>query len=205
MQRAAYGEGVSRETEERLGIYCELLKKWNPRINLVAGGTIQDAAHRHFADSVQIGHLATSWERWVDLGSGGGFPGLVVGCMFPESEVILVESDRRKCLFMETVIREVGIKARTINERIACVPELRADVVSARALAPLDVLLGFMLRHASSNGVGLFLKGRGYRTELEQARQRWTFDHETVQSRTQEDSAILRVSRLKPVSGDSSV
>ena len=136
---------VSRETKARLEIYAELLRKWNPKINLVSKGTIDDLWSRHIIDSAQIYALACHpIEHWIDLGSGGGFPGLVIAIMAADrgspGKTTLVESDARKCAFLRTVIRETGANATVMNERIEVLPSLEADILSARALGSLELL-----------------------------------------------------------------
>ncbi|MCL4170695.1 UNVERIFIED_CONTAM: hypothetical protein GTU68_049362, partial [Idotea baltica] len=133
---------VSRETFAALQAYAALLEKWNPKINLVSKSSLQDLWNRHILDSAQLFSLVQHpHNTWADLGSGGGFPGLVIAIMALESgspdQVILIESDTRKAAFLRTVIRELGLRASVINKRIEQVDPLDADVISARALADL--------------------------------------------------------------------
>ena len=114
---------VSRETIDRLSIYANLLEKWNPRINLVSRSTLDDLWSRHIVDSAQLFELApVTAKHWVDLGSGGGFPGLVIAILAkelrPELEVVLVESDQRKCAFLRTVSRETNCGAVVHSKRV---------------------------------------------------------------------------------------
>ena len=199
MDKSDIARVVSRETIERLNVYVELLKRWNPKINLVSPATIQDVWARHIGDSLQIADLDTSNSRWADIGSGAGFPGLVVACQSPERDVVLVESDRRKCLFMQTVIRECRLAARVVNSRIENLDTVGASVLSARALAPLPNLLDFASQHLEHDGVCLFLKGANRQSEILEARRYWTFELDEVQSQTNENSAILRIRGLKRV------
>ena len=134
---------VSRETVERLETHVALLCKWNPRINLVAASTLAEVWTRHVADSAQLWPLRPPGARlWLDLGSGAGFPGLVVAALAaeeaPDLRVRLVESDARKAAFLATVAREADLPAEVLVERWQRLPPQAADVVSARALAPLD-------------------------------------------------------------------
>ncbi|MEL6648977.1 MAG: 16S rRNA (guanine(527)-N(7))-methyltransferase RsmG, partial [Pseudomonadota bacterium] len=165
------GLDVSRETIERLKVYEALLNKWNPAINLVAHSTLAGAWQRHIVDSAQIYGLADcDPEHWADLGSGGGFPGMVIAILAAEkltpSWVSLVESDTRKCTFLRTVARETGVKVNIKNVRIEDCPPLKADVLSARALADLKTLLSFCDQHLSASGQALFLKGATWQKEL---------------------------------------
>ncbi len=190
---------VSRETNERLKVYVDLVAKWNPRINLVSRNSMADLWARHVVDSAQLCALtAGKIGKWVDLGSGGGFPGVVVAIMLsetqPNTSVTLVESDQRKCAFLRTALRETGCTAEVISERIELAKPLQADVLSARALADLDTLLSFTSRHLKPDGLGLFPKGESWREELEQAQSKWRFDLEVAKSETDPEAAILKVS-----------
>lgn len=195
---------VSRETSDRLGIYAQLLRKWNPRINLVSRNTLDDLETRHIADSMQVFDLASrGWKHWADLGSGGGFPGLVIAILAaefsPEAQVTLVESDQRKCAFLRTVIRETGVPAAVIAERIEATAPLSADILSARALADLDALLGFADRHLGDAGTALFSKGANWKKEVDNARVQWRFDCEATTSRTEPNAVILKIGGITRV------
>ncbi|MFY0681985.1 MAG: 16S rRNA (guanine(527)-N(7))-methyltransferase RsmG [Thalassovita sp.] len=189
---------VSRETMDRLEIYAALLEKWNPRINLVSKSTISDMWQRHFVDSAQIFDLGPQDARsWVDLGSGGGFPGLVIAIIAaelrPDQKVTLVESDARKSTFLRTVVRETGIKADVLTDRVEKIASLGADVVSARALADLSTLLGFAKHHLKPEGTCLFPKGVSWEKEIKDAGESWRFEHESLKSGTETGAVILRI------------
>lgn len=189
---------VSRETLERLSNYHDLLLKWGARINLVSRATLDDAWTRHFADSAQIFDLAPPDARvWADLGSGAGFPGLVVAMLAaelrPSLRVRLIEADQRKAAFLRTVARETGIDADIVADRIESASPSNADVVSARALAPLADLLAMAERHLLPGGVCLFPKGARYRDEIAEALETYTFDCENYPSKTDADSVILKI------------
>ncbi len=151
---------------KRLEIYEALLKKWQRTINLVGDSTLPDVWIRHFADSLQISEAAPEARRWLDLGSGGGFPGLVTAIRYaddPAAHVHLIESDQRKCAFLRGVSRETGTPATVHCGRIeAIVPDLDApiDAVSARALTPLATLLGYAEKFIDKGAVGVFSKGQ---------------------------------------------
>ena len=192
---------VSRETAERIAIYEELLRKWSPKINLVSPSSLNEAARRHFDDSLQVAALAGEGvQKWVDLGSGGGFPGAVVAIQLaetqPDTQMILVESDQRKAAFLRTVSRETSVRFKVIAERIEAVESLSADVVSARALASLEKLLEYMSHHAAHKGRGIFLKGEGWRNEVREAEKTWRFTYEVHKSITNTDAAIIEVGDL---------
>jgi len=187
---------VSRETLGRLETYQVLLARWNPRINLVARSTVDSVWDRHFTDSAQLFALRPADARvWADLGSGGGFPGLVIAILAAEAaralRVTLVESDQRKCAFLSTVLRETGVAATVLARRIEFVPPLGADVVSARALAPLETLIGYAQRHLAPGGRALFLKGESLSAELDIARRSWRFTQEIVPSLTDPSAAVV--------------
>lgn len=189
---------VSRETQARLETYADLLLKWNPRINLVSKKSLEDMWTRHFADSAQIHELAPHpVEHWVDLGSGGGFPGLVIAILAKDVasplRMTLIESDARKAAFLRVVIRETGINATVLNDRIEKAKPQHADVVSARALTDLNGLLGFAERHMAPGGTALFLKGASWENELADAERTWRFTYRLVKSATEDGPVIFAI------------
>jgi len=191
---------VSRETIDQLKLYVSLLAQWQARINLVANATLTEVWHRHVADSAQIVALAPPAPRtWVDLGSGGGFPGLVVAIMLHGvgTRVTRVESDRRKCAFLAEVARQTGITVEIQTARIEQMATQAmlgpVDVVSARALAPLVRLISLSLPFFGADTIGIFPKGRGADSEIEEARATWAFDVETVPSLTDAEARIVLV------------
>ncbi|UYV37316.1 16S rRNA (guanine(527)-N(7))-methyltransferase RsmG [Rhodobacteraceae bacterium D3-12] len=195
---------VSRETFERLELYAALLAKWNPRINLVAKSTIPDLWTRHIVDSLQVFRVFDGTAtHWADLGSGGGFPGLVIAIAAAETgnpaSTTLVESDQRKATFLRTVIRETGIKAEVIAERIEAVSPLNADVISARALADLGKLMGYAAPHLALGGVCLFQKGKNWKSEVQTAREAWQFSYDALTSTTESDAVVLKIKGLSRV------
>lgn len=197
---------VSRETLDRLDLYARLLGQWQKAVNLVSAKTLPQVWERHFADSAQLYRMAPEAKRWSDLGSGAGFPGLVVAILMAErgqGRVTLVESDVRKCAFMREVARQTGITVDIVDERIESfstsgrISETAVDVISARALAPLDRLLELSSALFSRNTLGLFLKGRELRSELDEAQRRWAFDSTVVPSLTDASGQILQVRALR--------
>lgn len=192
---------VSRETQEKLELYHGLLKKWNPRINLVSPTTLSDAWERHFLDSLQVFSLAPSnLESWADFGSGGGFPGAVVGIALhdksPSSKVTLVESDQRKATFLRTVSRETKVPMTIVSERVEHIETLKSDVISARALAPLDALLEMTALHLREGGTALFQKGENWREEIATAEKRWHFSWHPHKSVTNPNAVVLEIGEL---------
>jgi len=198
------GDNVSRETSERLKIFRDLLTKWNSKINLVSPSSLPNLETRHFKDSSQVLDIApTHFEDWVDLGSGGGFPGIIVAILCAELRpkvcFKLIESDRRKCAFLRSVSRETGVLVEIIDERIEDIPPLHAEVISARALAPLSKLLEYSERHLAPEGTAIFLKGEQWQEELRDAQSRWKFKCDAFNSSTSTQARILRVKEISRV------
>jgi len=191
------GLDVSRETMQRLEDFEPLLTKWNNKINLVSSNSLKDLWVRHIADSIQVFRVAPPAVQWVDLGSGGGFPGLIVAILAvdecPDLKVSLIESDQRKAAFLRTVVRKVNVDCEVISERIEKTPQKQADIVSARALADLVTLLEYSDRHLKPNGTALFSKGVNWKKELDSARQRWRFDVDVIESLTRPGAVILKI------------
>ena len=155
---------VSRETLDRLFSFCDLVEKWNPAINLISKSGIAEIWNRHIIDSAQLFQQMPDRAReWCDLGSGGGFPGIVLAILAkqlqPNAQVILVESDRRKSVFLAQASRLLDIDVRVKTQRIEELEPQNADVLSARALAPLSDLCGYAYRHLKPDGVAIFPKG----------------------------------------------
>jgi 16S rRNA (guanine527-N7)-methyltransferase len=196
--------GVSRETLERLKTYEAELLRWQPAVNLVAPATLGSIWHRHFADSAQLMPLLPAGaSNLVDLGTGGGFPGLVLAIMGAETglRVTLVEADRRKSAFLGQVARAVGIAVDIVVSRIESIETQtrigQPDVITARALAPFGRLVGWSLPLFGADTTGVFLKGRDAARELEDARKSWDFEAQLVASVTDNDASIVVVRRPK--------
>lgn len=194
------GVNVSRETMERLRTFEALVQKWSPKINLVARATLPDIWQRHIIDSAQLASLAPQpIAHWADLGSGAGFPGLVIAILQANSspaKFTLVESDQRKATFLRTCVRELSLTATLLTERIEDTAPLKAEVVTARALAPLPRLLPLVQRHLVPTGIALLPKGQSAQTEIDEARKTWHFDLEITPSQTQPAAQILRLERI---------
>ncbi len=195
---------VSRETTERLEVYAETLRKWNPKINLVAKSTLDDLWDRHIADSLQLlARVKPSTQHLVDIGSGGGFPGLVVAIVAVELEnperTTLIESDQRKSAFLRTVLRETNARAEILNQRIEESPPQKADVLTARALADLTKLLGYADQHLASDGTALFLKGKSWREEIKAAQETWRFRWNAIESKTNAEAVLLEIGEITRV------
>lgn len=197
------GQSVSRETAERLELFAELFRKWARIINLVAPSTLDELWHRHIADSAQIYQLSPNPSRWLDLGSGGGFPGIITAIMLAETGggwVHLVESNQKKAAFLRVALNETGARGSVHPERIESVigsiPS--CEKISARAVAELDQLLLWSSKWMiDSDTTAFFHKGRDYRSELAKARSRWDFDLVENISVVEPDSVILEISGLR--------
>lgn len=197
--------GVSRETVEKLATYEAMLKQWQKTINLVAPSTLPHVWRRHFADSAQLWRLRPPEARsWLDLGSGAGFPGLVIAILASEqggTRHTLIESDSRKTAFIREVARATGVVVDILCARIE-IPETRVKVgevncVTARALAPLPRLLELAYPYFGATTVGLFSKGREAAAEIEQARQGWAFEAGLNPSVTDPHGCVLVLKLLK--------
>lgn len=189
---------VSRETAERLDRFAALVAHWTARINLVSRASLAEIHTRHILDSAQLFDLAPAgWRHWADLGSGGGFPGIVIAILArdrcPGARVTLVESDQRKAAFLRTAVRELDLPADVRAARAGDLPPLAADVLSARALAPLADLLPLALCHLAPGGIALFPKGRRAGEEVAAARRNWRFEAESLPSLTDPEARILRI------------
>ena len=215
---------VSRETIERLEVYEALLRAWQKRINLVASTSLNDIWHRHFADSAQLARLIPpEVSTMVDLGSGAGFPGLVLALILgdrssrptsmfsrtgqrPQSpgmpyRIALIESDGRKAAFLREAARQTGATVEILATRIEN-PQTQAkvgcvDLVTARALAPLAKLLPMAAPYFAAGSAGLFLKGRGVQAEIDGARTKFAFGVELVASVTATDGRIAVIRDLQ--------
>ncbi len=198
---------VSRETLDDLIQYESLLRRWQSVKNLVAEDSLDDIWHRHFFDSAQLVELApTDARTWVDLGSGAGFPGFVVALLKkadPQFTVHLIEANGRKCTFLRELKRllnaPVEIHNQRIESRIDSVTVKPADVVSARALAPLDKLLAYAEPFFAQETIGLFLKGKNADSEIEAAQKHWCFAYHKIASQSAPEGCVIKVTNLAGV------
>jgi 16S rRNA (guanine527-N7)-methyltransferase len=195
---------VSRETIARLEEYERQLRRWTPKINLVSDASLEAIWSRHFADSAQLLRLSRNpGGTWADLGSGAGFPGMVIavlsGEVAPERDVVLVESDSRKAAFLTALAREIAPDTRVVRERAELLPPIGATTVSARALAPLRDLLPLATRHLAPGGECLFLKGARAESELTEARQHWIIGTDKFPSMTDPNGVVLRIGDITRV------
>ena len=188
---------LSENVKNKLKIYENNLKKWQSKINLVSSSTLNDVYERHFYDSVQLWELIPKdVKTLIDFGSGAGFPALVLAILNQEEnngkiKISLVESDARKCAFIEQTARLCGVQVSIINKRIEDVAPFEADVVTARALASLDKLLDYSRDFVSDKSLCLFLKGEKVDEEIENAKKKYQFDYEKISSQTNKNSSVL--------------
>lgn len=192
------------DLQEKLALYLKLLRKWQKSINLISNNTLDDAWQRHFEDSLQLADFVPENAVLFDLGSGAGFPGLVLAIARPDLAVTLIESDTKKCTFLSTVSRETMTDVSVVNQRIENVSrETIPTVVSARALSALDKLLDYALPWALENPdlMLLLLKGENAETEITEAQKRYDFRCESFPSKTG-NGVLLKLTdlALKPVS-----
>jgi 16S rRNA (guanine527-N7)-methyltransferase len=199
---AAYG--VSRETLARLERYVALLRRWQPAQNLVSSATLDEVWARHVADSAQLLALAPGASAWLDLGSGAGLPGIVIGCMLPESgRIRLVESNQRKCAFLRAAIRETGARADVTCARIESALKGLApvEIVTARAVAPLGQLCQWVAPLVTAGARCLFHKGREIDQEIAEASLHWRIDLLEHRSRVASGSWVLEIRGLERIAG----
>jgi len=197
------GVDVSRETIQDLEAFAALTIKWTVKINLIAKASIPEIWDRHIVDSAQLYAIAPeNYQKWVDIGSGGGFPGIVMAIIAkqkrPDARFVLIESDQRKATFLRTAARELNLAVEVIAARIEDAPEQSADVVSARALATLSSLIPFVQRHLKPDGICLLHKGKQAHAEIADAELNWSFhiaDHPSI---TDPEGRLLAIQRISP-------
>ena len=192
---------VSRETLIGFCEYESLLLKWNSKINLISKNTLTDIWSRHFLDSGQIiKHVDASRKRWIDIGSGAGFPGLVIALLLRDRkidcELILVEKNTKKVFFLNEVIRKLDLNVKVVNDDIGTLEPLKADILTARAFSELNYLIQIAHIHRVDEGICLFLKGKNYRFELDKTLNYWFFDYDMVDSLSSSSGKIIRVRKI---------
>jgi 16S rRNA (guanine527-N7)-methyltransferase len=189
--------GVSRETLEKLDHFVAEIRRWNRAINMVAPTSLPHIWSRHIADSAQLWSLrppqATSW---IDLGSGGGLPGLVIAILSGDTApqtLTLVESDQRKAAFLSTMARSLNLPIQVLNARAESIQNVSADILTARAFGPLPTLIGLVTQLRSPEGTALLPKGKTYNIELDAALRQWDFDYKLHPSLTDPNAAIVEI------------
>nr|WP_182419776.1 16S rRNA (guanine(527)-N(7))-methyltransferase RsmG [Bartonella sp. HY038] len=204
-QLKAISPDVSRETFDDLIAFEELVLKWQAKINLVANNAIGELWQRHILDSVQLYQYGLGANQWFDIGSGGGFPGIILAILMKQQgqgEICLIESNSKKCAFLNTAIAHLDLPAKVYNDRIenSSLVQQAPDIISARALASLTELFGLCQNWlAKASTYALFQKGKNYKDEILEAQLLWSFDVEVFQSVIDKDSVILKISNLFPL------
>ena len=190
---------VSRETEDRLAIFVELLDRWRQKTNLISNSTFATVWTRHIADSAQLSALAPDAKRWVDMGSGAGFPGLVIAIQLadvPGAVVHCIESDGRKCAFLREAARATGAAAVIHPERVEAIEPKSlgtVDAVTARAFAPLPLTLELARPWMERGAIAVFPRGESAKDQIAALPEAWAYAIETLQSVVNPKAAILRI------------
>ncbi len=185
------------DIQTRLETYQALLLKWQKSVNLVSNSTLSDSWNRHFIDSAQLAKFITKLNPIVvDIGSGGGFPGMVLAIML-DGEFHLIESDQKKCIFLSEVSRETKTKVIIHNDRIETSTIHKVDYITSRACANVSQLFSWTEKLVSHETKCLFLKGKNYSIELDEAKKDWQFDFSNHPSVTESESAILELKNIR--------
>lgn len=192
---------VSRETLDMLDCFLSRIREWSKKINLVSKGDLNHLEDRHIWDSVQLGKYFATPRTWTDIGSGGGFPGIILA-IFAKSNNIdargqLIESDKRKCAFLIDISKQLSLNVAIHADRIETTNAQPADLITARALAPLTRLLEHSSQNLVAGGRMLFPKGENWRQEIDVAKRDWVFDVEAHQSMTNEKAVVLEICNLE--------
>ncbi len=196
-----YGFNVSRETNKKIIEYIKILEKWNNSINLISKNSQVNIWERHVLDSAQIWPLLgeTRFKKWVDLGSGAGFPGIVLSILakdtFPFSKFILIEKDKKKSEFLNIISKKLDLNFVVYSDRIENLNCLKADVISARALSSLRNLLFYSKKHRIKKGVSFFLKGENIFQEIKDVKKSEDFSYTLHPSVTNPKSYIIAIGR----------
>ncbi len=190
---------LTAEQNNKLEQYVVILQKWQKTINLVSKSTIDDIWERHIEDSAQLSPLIKKNLNILDMGSGGGFPGMVLAIIRPDLNITLVESDSRKCAFLQSVSRETSTVVSIINERIETINLTSPpDIISARALSSIDNLLNYSWPHIKTNPAlkCIFLKGEKADLEIEDAQKSFNFNYNTIRSVTNSQAKIIEITNV---------
>jgi 16S rRNA (guanine527-N7)-methyltransferase len=189
---------VSRETLDRLRVYEELLLRWQERINLVSRDSLNDVWRRHFLDSLQLAKWVETGHRALDMGSGAGFPGMVLSIAC-EAPIVLAESDARKCAFLREVRRVTKAPSEIAEGRVEAIEEGGFSLILARALAPVVLLLEYAAPMLAPDGVCVFLKGARVDEELKEARASWHLDVTEYPSAADPRGVVLEIRKPERV------
>lgn len=194
---------VSRETMQKLQKFVELLTSWNQKMNLVSRNSLDCVWDRHVLDSMQlIKHIPVSISHLLDIGSGSGFPAVVLAILMqtkiPEAKVTMVESIAKKTMYLKDVCEKLNLdNVNVVNSRVENISLPVPDIITARAVASLEVLCGYVAKIGNKNTESLFLKGRSYEMELLEAQKNWKFDLQICSNKYCDDGVILKLSKLR--------
>ena len=191
--------GAWPERMADMAVFLERLTEANAVMNLVGPDSIPDFWNRHAFDSAQLLDLAPEARTWADLGAGAGFPGVVLAILLkgrPDAHVWLVDSLQKRCRFLQTIVDELDLPATVVWGR-AEEQDIKVDVVTARAVASLDKLLGYAQSYMARGALGLFLKGEKAEAELQEARKVWHIEGHLSVSRSDPRGRILTVRKLR--------
>ncbi|MBR1840535.1 MAG: 16S rRNA (guanine(527)-N(7))-methyltransferase RsmG [Alphaproteobacteria bacterium] len=194
---------VSRETIRKLENFVDLLTQWNQKMNLISKNSLSDVWTRHVLDSIQLSSYFSDKDNLiVDIGSGSGFPGIVSAIVLqeknPQAKVVLVESITKKTLYLNSVSAELGLKNVTvINDRVENTVFKNADVITARAVASLDILLKYAAKIGGKQTKLLLLKGKSYLCEENQAKEHWNYSCEIFKNKYSEDGVIMKITNIR--------
>lgn len=195
--------GVSRETFLQLEQFVVLLKEWNEKINLVSHKSIDDVWCRHVLDSAQlVNYIPDNTKLLLDIGSGSGFPAIVLAIMlqakYPELKLILVESITKKAVYLKDVCAKLGLANVFVeNDRVENIVFKNVDIITARAVAALDVLCGYAYKAGNKRTKMLLLKGKSYNTEHEAALQKWQYNIHVHKNEYSEEGVILEITNIR--------
>lgn len=206
MKNIAEKYSVSRETIEHLKAYETSLREWQNKFNLVSSASLEDSWNRHFLDSMQLfKYIPQDVQTLYDFGSGAGFPGMVLAIMAKEKtpylKVSLIESIKKKTLYLKHVAEMTGANVEVLNERIENLPRQKADVITSRAMTALDGLLGYAFPFCGKKTLCIFPKGKKYAEEIAEARKHWKFDCQAMPSEYSDEGVILLINNLSKRKG----
>ena len=192
---------VSRETCDLLRLYYDMLVSWNKKINLVSRKSIKTTWNRHFLDSAQLWlYLPQKANKWLDFGSGAGFPGLVIAFISkelkPDLKIVLVEKNKKKALFLNEVVNKIGLNVEILSNNVELIRPQRADVITSRAFGKLDHLLKISYKHQNKDTTALFPKGISFTEEIIISKKKWSYELERIKNIIDSNSFILKIRKL---------
>ncbi len=192
---------VSRETCDLLRLYYDMLVSWNKKINLVSRKSIKTTWNRHFLDSAQLWlYLPQKANKWLDFGSGAGFPGLVIAFISkelkPDLKIVLVEKNKKKALFLNEVVNKIGLNVEILSNNVELIRPQRADVITSRAFGKLDHLLKISYKHQNKDTTALFPKGINFTEEIIISKKKWSYELERIKNIIDSNSFILKIRKL---------